>query len=174
MINSALTPKQQVFATEYLIDLNATQAAIRAGYSKRTAESQASRLLRNVKVREIIQELADKRAERTQITSDKVLEEIAKVAFSNIADYIEIQKDGTARVDLSKLTRDQGAALSSVTVDETREGRRIKINMGDKLKALDQLGKHLKLFTDRVEHGGDVNLTGFNIRFVDAKDGREV
>ena len=129
--------------------------------------------MKKAEIRKRVQELVDKRAERTQIKSDKVLEEIAKVAFSNIADYIEIQEDGTAMVDLSRLTGDQAAALSSVTVDETREGRRIKISMCDKLKALDQLGRHLKLFTDRIEHDGDVNLTGFNITFVDAKDGRE-
>ena len=173
MVNPTLTPKQQVFATEYLIDLNATQAAIRAGYSGKTAESQASRLLRNVKVKERIQELADKRAERTQITSDKVLEEIAKIAFSNIADYIEIQEDGTVQIDLSKLNRGKAAALSSVTVDEIKDGRRIKLNMCDKLKALDQLGRHLKLFTDRIEHDGDISPTGFNITFVDAENGRE-
>ena len=83
-MNSTLTPKQQLFATEYLIDLNATQAAIRAGYSKRTAESQGSRLLRNVKVKEHLSELGAKRSERCEITSDEVLHEIAKIAFVNL------------------------------------------------------------------------------------------
>ena len=140
MIKHTLTPKQKVFATEYLIDLNATQAAIRAGYSKRTAHSQGPRLLDNVEVKREIQELGAKRSERCKITSDEVLQEIAKIAF----------------VDLE---------------EEARVEHRARISVGEKLKALDQLGKHLKLFTDRVEHGGDVNLTGFNIKFVDAKDG---
>ncbi len=123
MLNSTLTAKQQVFATEYLIDLNATQAAIRAGYSKKTAESQGSRLLRNVKVKEHLSELGTKRSERCEITSDEVLQEIAKIAFVNL--------DEEAMVE-----------------------HRARISVSEKLKALEQLGKHLKLFTDRVEHDG--------------------
>ena len=123
MINSTLTAKQQIFATEYLIDLNATQAAIRAGYSKRTAHSQGPRLLDNVEVRRKIQELGAKRSERCEITSDEVLQEIAKIAF----------------VDLD---------------EEAMVEHRARISVSEKLKALDQLGKHLKLFTDRVEHDG--------------------
>ena len=123
MIKHTLTPKQQLFATEYLIDLNATQAAIRAGYSKRTAHSQGPRLLDNVEVKKRIQELGAKRSERCEITSDEVLQEIAKVAFVNL--------DEEAMVE-----------------------HRARISVGEKLKALDQLGKHLKLFTDRVQHDG--------------------
>ena len=75
----ALTAKQRRFVDEYLIDLNATQAAIRAGYSKKTAEVQASRLLSNVKVQTVMQQLMLKRELRTEITQDKVLADIEKV-----------------------------------------------------------------------------------------------
>ena len=75
----ALTAKQRRFVDEYLIDLNATQAAIRAGYSKKTAEVQASRLLSNVKVQTVMQQLMLKRELRTEITQDKVLADIENV-----------------------------------------------------------------------------------------------
>lgn len=77
----ALTAKQAAFVREYLVDLNATQAAIRAGYSKKTANVIASELLAKPNIQSAIQEEMKKRAERTEITADKVLKEFAKLAF---------------------------------------------------------------------------------------------
>ena len=176
-----LTEKQRRFCHEYLVDLNATQAAIRTGYSKKTAESQGSRLLTNVEVRKLIDDLKLARAEKLEITKDRVLREIAKSAFSNILDYMEVQPDGTAIVDLSNMTREQAAALGEITVDSYTEGngeelkdvKRVKIKLNDKGKALDQLGRHLQLFTDRIDLSGAVDIAGFNITFVGAKEGRE-
>lgn len=83
-----ITKKQQTFVDEYLIDLNGTQAAIRAGYSKRTASEQASRLLANVKVQAVIQEKMKEREKRTGITADRVLKQLEKIAFSDMKDFM--------------------------------------------------------------------------------------
>lgn len=163
--------RQERFCEEYLKDLNATEAAKRAGYSKRTAHSSGPRLLENVDIKKYISKLKRKRSEKTEITAEKVLKEIAKMAFSNLADYIKISKDGTAEIDLRKLTREQAAALSEVTVDDDSiGGQKVKIKLHDKLKGLEQLGRHLKLFTDRTELDGEVTFKGIDINFVKAPD----
>ncbi len=157
-----LTARERRFVEEYLVDLNGTQAAIRAGYSAKTAKVQASRLLTKANVRAAITAAKQDRAERTQVTQDQVLAELKKLGFANMADYIEVQSDGTAAIDLSKLDRDQAAAITEVVVDEYTEGRgddarqvkRIRFKLADKRGALVDMGKHLGMFTDRVEHTG--------------------
>ena len=111
-----LTKKQKMFVAEYLVDLNATQAAIRAGYSEKNAGKIGPELLGKTRISEAIQEQMDARENRTLITADKVLEELAKIGFSNLADYIQVRRDGTAYVDLSELTREQAAAVQEITV----------------------------------------------------------
>lgn len=157
-----LSEKQGQFVREYLIDLNATQAAIRAGYSKKTARSQGQRLLTNVDIAEAIAEAQQERAERTEITADRVLEELGKIGFANMQDYIRVTPDGDAYIDLSKLTREQAAALSEVTVEDFTEGRgddardvrRVKVKLIDKRAALVDIGKHLGMFIERKEVTG--------------------
>ena len=159
-----LTDKQKLFAHEYLIDLNATKAAIRAGYSKKTADKIGSQLLGKTRVKKAVDLAIKKRSQKLEITADQVLQEIAKSAFSNILDYVTVAKDGAAYVDLTKLTREQAAAISEITVDTfidktdviDRDVKRIRLKLNDKTKSLDQLGKHLKLFTDKVEVGGSL------------------
>lgn len=161
-----LTAKQQRFVEEYLIDLNATQAAIRAGYSKKTAEQQASRLLSNVKVQTAIQSAMNARSKRTEITADNVLQEIAKLGFSNMLDYVSVQDNGLACVDLSTMDRDQAAAITELTITTRKEYDKetetsdmvetVKFKLADKGVNLERLGKHLKLFTDNINHSGDV------------------
>lgn len=85
----ALTEKQKRFVAEYLVDLNATQAAIRAGYSEKTAYSQGQRLLKNVEIQTAVHNASKNRESRTEITQDKVLNELGKVAFANAADYTD-------------------------------------------------------------------------------------
>ena len=134
-----LTPKQQRFVDEYLIDLNATQAATRAGYSPRTANEQAARLLVNVSIQEAIQKARKAQEKRTQISADKILEEYAKIAFSNIQDFAEFN-DGTVRlISSEEIDREKLAAIESVS--ETKDGVRLKLH--SKLSALDKLAQHL-------------------------------
>jgi phage terminase small subunit len=157
-----LTNKQRLFVAEYLVDLNATQAAIRAGYSIKNADKIGPENLRKPKIQKAIQEQMDARENRTLITADKVLEELAKIGFSNLADYIQVQRDGTAYVDLSELTREQAAAVQEITVDEYAEGsgedvrlvKKVKLKLIDKIRALELIGKHLAMWVERHEHTG--------------------
>lgn len=162
----ALDGKRGRFVEEYLIDLNATQAAIRAGYSARSAEVTGHRLLRDAKVAAAIAEAQTERSARTEITADRVLTELAKIGFSNMADYMRAGPDGDPYLDFSALTRDQSAALQEVTVEDFKDGRgedardvrRIKFKLADKRAALVDIGKHLGMFVDRVEHSGGISL----------------
>lgn len=149
------------FAREYLIDLNGTRAAIAAGYSPKTAASQASDLLNVPKVQALIAKLNEKRQAKTEVNAEKVLTELALMGHSNMLDYIRVV-DGDAVVDLSGLTREQAAAMQEITVEDYVDGRgedardvkRIKFKLADKARSLELLGKHLALFADRQEHSG--------------------
>lgn len=154
-----LTPKQRAFKDEYLVDLNAAAAARRAGYSEKTADRIGHELLKKPEIAEAIRQALEERSKRTEITADRVLQELALLAFANTLDYHRIV-DGEPVIDLSALTRDQAAALSELSVDDYLDGRgpdarqvrRVKVKLADKKAALELLGKHLGLFTDRVEN----------------------
>lgn len=167
-----MTRKQEQFISEYLIDLNATQAAIRAGFSKRTAYSQGQRLLKNVEVQGAITEAQAKRAERLEITADKWLRELAIIGFSDLADYIEINNDtGAIRAKgFEEMSEAKSRALESIQEDrivrEDAKGEqsivneKVKFKLHDKLSALEKIGKHLGFLKDKIEHTGDLKLDG--------------
>jgi len=149
-----LAPRQAQFVAQYLIDLNATRAAQRAGYSPKTAYSQGQRLLKNVEVQSAIQAAMDKRAEKLEITADRVLDEIAKLAFFDPRKFFE--DDGSLK-RIQDLDDDTAMSLARMEVIELFEGSgeqkhayglMKKIKLADKLSALEKLGKHLKLFSD--------------------------
>ena len=154
-----LTKKQDLFVKEFLIDLNATQAAIRAGYSAKRAVRSGGKTCENLRLQLRFGTPWTIELPGLEITADAVLQEIAKLAFANIGDFIQIQQDGSAYVNLSDVNRDQLAALTEIHVDEYTDGRgddardvkRVKIKMADKKGNLELLGRHLKLFTDRLE-----------------------
>jgi phage terminase small subunit len=154
-----LTPKQHRFVKEYLVDLNATQAAIRAGFSAKTAEQAGSRLLRNVKVKAALEQEQASLAERTEITQERVLQELAKIGF---ADVRRMFTPGGNLLPPTDLNDDMAAAVQSVEVvvrrapgGEQGEVEHVhKIKLNDKLGALTQIGRHLGMFTDRHEHSG--------------------
>lgn len=149
-----LTAKQQRFCDEYLIDLNATQAAIRAGYSPKSACEQASRLLANVKVQEVIAVKMAIRSKRTGINQDRVLMEIAKMAFVNIDDVIDLN---TAQVK-ETATKEDLACIQSVKIKPTEYGTEREVRMCDKKSNLELLGRHLGMFKDKVEVEADMDL----------------
>lgn len=154
-----LTPQQLQFVAEYLIDLNATQAAIRAGYSAKTANQQGSRLLAHAKVSAAIVEAKAARAERNEITADRVIQELAKLGFSNMMDYMRVGPEGDPVLDFSAITREQAAALTEVTVEDFTDGRgedsrdvrRVKFKLADKRSALVDLGKHIGMFREQID-----------------------
>lgn len=149
-----MTEKQQRFVEEYLIDLNATQAAIRSGYSAKTADQQGSRMLANVKVQNEISKAMAERSKRTGVNQDRVVQELARIAFVKMTDVVNA--DGEIRPDASD---DDLACIESVkykrsdTDTGSSEEREIKI--ASKLKALELLGKHLGMWNDKL----DVNVT---------------
>lgn len=180
IVAGKLTPKQMRFCDEYLADanMNATQAAIRAGYAQKRASEQAYQLLQKTTVQEYIEKRKADRVARTEITQDKVLRELAIIAFSNAADYAKVverdavimKEDGeeitlldedgnpvkvqTVEYTLTdNLTDDQKKAIAQI-----RKGRDgIEVRLYDKLQALVQIGKHIGMFKDKVEVSGEVN-----------------
>jgi phage terminase small subunit len=154
----------EIFAREYVIDLNATRAAIAAGYSESTAGAQGCRLLKKSKTRKLIDSLISKRATKLEIAAERIDEEVAKLAFSNMFDYMEISEDGKPTgLDLSKLTRDQAAAIQEITEDTTggagdgerRLILRTKFKLSDKTKNLELLYRRKGLLQDKLA------VTGF-------------
>ncbi len=165
-----LTPKQRRFVDEYLIDLNATQAAIRAGYSPKTANEQGARLLANVSIAEAIREARDKRQQRTEITQDRVLQEYARLAFCDPRRLFNA--DGSPK-PIEELDDDTAAALAGLEVREEFEGKgqertlagyTKKYKLANKLGALDSLAKHMGLFDAKEEDSEDetikIEITG--------------
>lgn len=151
-----LTEKQQRFVEEYLIDLNATQAAIRAGYSPKTAKDIGCENLTKPNIRACIDKEIAERSKRTGINKDRVIRELARLAFVNANDVIDID-EATLKADA---TTDDTAAIASVKVKTipTKEGEGVEreIKLTDKLKALELLGKHLGMFKDKLEIQGSV------------------
>lgn len=160
----ALTHKQIMFCQEYIVDLNATKAAIRAGYSEKTARSIASENLTKPDICAKIQQYMDLRSERLEITADRVLSELSKIGFSDIRNIFTC--DG-ALLPPADIDDNTAAAVQSVEVvtrysgEEDESGNKIpdhvhKIRLADKKGALELMGKHLKIYTEQQ----DITHTG--------------
>ena len=153
-----MTKKQKQFVEEYLIDLNATQAAIRAGYSPDTAQQMGSENLSKPVIKNAIDKAMADRSRRTGINQDRVIREIAKLAFLNSVDVINMD-EATVK---GEANRDDTACIASVKVKVIpTEGGNIterEVKTYDKLKALELLGRHLGILNDKlkVEGGGTV------------------
>ncbi len=151
--HTKLAPKRFAFVQEYIKDLNGTQAAIRAGYSPRSANVTSTRLLMDANVQESIQEYKEMAAKRSQVTVDRTIEEYRRIAFANITDAVHVRGGCVYIDDTDDLTPEQQAAIAEI--HQTKDGVRIKFH--DKTKALDSLGKHLGMLSDKVqvEHVGE-------------------
>ncbi len=149
-----MTEKQQRFVDEYLIDLNATQAAIRAGYSVKTANEQGAQNLAKVSIQqEIAEQMAD-RSRRTGVNQDRIVLELARIAFAKITDIVD--SEGKIK---STATDDDLACIESVkykgSESETSSSVEREVKLSSKLKALELLGKHLGMWNDKL----DVNVS---------------
>ncbi len=148
-----LTAKQEQFCQEYIIDFNAAQAAIRAGYSEDTAKQIGYENLTKPYIQEYLQELKAKRAEKTQISQERVLQEYARLGFSDIRKLYD--ENGRLK-DVQDLDDDTAAAISSIEVNITKnednEFESVKkYKMVDKKGALDSVARHLGMFNDSLE-----------------------
>ena len=154
--------KRSLFVREYLVDRNGTRAAIAAGYAPRSASVTSCRLLRNAKVRAELSQVTEQRLERVEVTADAVIQELAKVAFANMKDYLSVREDGSIYVDVSQITPVQAAGLADLRIDEVRTEkgsiRRTRLKLGPKTRALELLGKHLKLWSDQAQPKHDLSL----------------
>lgn len=157
-----MNPKQAAFVREYLIDKNGRQAAIRAGYSAKTAESKASQLLRIVKVSRAVALGIEKQVAKAEITADRTLQEIVRLATVDLRGFYD--ESGNLK-PLHTLTPEQGAALAGVetlkrniTAGDGEMETVYKIKLWDKTRALEMLAKHFALLVERVEHSGSISL----------------
>lgn len=183
----ALTAKQRRFVEEYLVDLNATQAAIRAGYSEKTAGQIGDENLKKPQIAAAVQEAQAARSARTEITQDMVLRELAKIGFADIRKVVrwsntELQTvegdDGPMTVayhglmltSADEIDDDTAAAISEIS--QGKEGLKVKFH--DKKGALVDIGRHLGMFKERVEHsgpdGGPIPITPTMIELVAPDD----
>lgn len=153
----ALTEKQKRFVAEYLIDLNATQAAIRAGYSEKTASRIGPELLGKTCVSTAVQAAVEERQARTGITQDWVLEELRRIASANGADFAKVVGRTVELTDTDDLPPEKKAAISGIK--ETKFG--IEVATYDKVRALELLGKHLGLFEKAGNTGEQDGIDAF-------------
>ena len=163
-----LTAKQKAFVEEYLIDLNATQAAIRAGYSVQTANEQGAQNLAKLSISEAIAKAMAERSKRTGVSQDRIINELAAIGFSNATDYVRIveepvivnghyvkdpdtglirKQEAVKIIPTDEIPEDKKKAIAGI-----KEGRYgIELITCDKVKALELLGRHLGMFKDKVE-----------------------
>jgi len=154
--------RQELFAQEYVIDLNGARAARAVGIAEAGSRVWASRILTKPNVQRRITELQAKRASKLEIKAEHVADELRKLAFANMQDYMRVNADGWPELDLSTLTRDQAAAIKEFSEDATggqgdgerRLVLRRRFKLGDKRGSLELLGRHLGMFKDNV------NVTG--------------
>ena len=157
-----LPPMQDRFVDEWLIDFNGTQAAIRAGYSERSARSIAGRLLTKDNIQAEISRRQKDLQRRTEISQERVLRELARVAFADAADYVQVEtriiNRGEVKVPIelavhketADLSADQRAAIASI-----KQGANgVEIKLHDKIKALELLGRHIGMFNDKLSLSG--------------------
>lgn len=154
-----LSPQRLLFCTEYLIDLNGTQAAIRAGYSPKSAYNQANRLMSNDDVKRSINSLKQARAQRLRVDGDEVLQNWVLLSRGNVADFLPNDHP------LKGMTRDQLYALpecvTEVSSEKEGEGTTtVKIKLDDRLRASEMVAKHIGLFeADNRQKKADVKMT---------------
>ena len=153
-----LSEKKRVFVEGYIVSLNGAKAARDAGYPEKTAAVRASQLLTEPDVREYIDKLLAARSKRTQISADRVLEELARVAFLDPRSIMNTDESGNVSFkSTEEMTLDDAACIKEITQDASGN---TSVKLHDKLSALEKIGKHLKLFTDVTETKFDLTQMG--------------
>jgi len=158
-------PKHERFAQEMAKGTGQHDSYRQAGYAGDRAA--ASKLADRPEIVARVAEIVGKAAAKAEITVERIMAELALLGFANMQDYMRASLDGDPVLDFSGLTREQAAALVEVTVEDFKDGRgedarevrKVKFKLADKRAALVDMGRHLKMFTDKVEHSGAVNVT---------------
>ena len=148
-----LNDRQARFVAEYLLDLNATQAAVRAGYSPQSARTQAADLLTNPNIAAAIAEAQAARGRRTEVTADRVVLELARVAFGDPRRVMSWGPGGVRLRPSAELADEEAAIVAEVGETTTKEGGSLRVKTVDKLGALRLLGRHLGMFGEKADPG---------------------
>jgi phage terminase small subunit len=164
-----LTDKQEKFCVEYLTDLNATQAAVRSGYSPNleSAATEGGRLLGKVEIQERLTQLRAEIIASESVTPQSVIHELKRIGFSDIRRHVVYSADGVTLRSSEQLSNDDAAAVQMVSQTVTKEGGSISFKLHDKIKALELCGKHLGMFDTNV------NLNGRLKMVLEGSDGKE-
>lgn len=163
-----LTIQQKRFVDEYLFDFNGTRAAIRAGYSPKSAEQQAVRMLGYAKVANAIEEKRQRLSIKTEIKAEKVLQEIARIAFSDMRNLATWEGQEVFFKSSSEITDDMAACISEITSTtiQSKSGKKVnmKIKLHDKMRAIEMLAKNLNLLVNQDQNGQNpIAITPENI-----------
>lgn len=159
-----MTPKQERFIAEYRKDLNATQAAIRAGYSPKTANEQGARLLADASVSKVLAEKTKKALDKLELSAERTLSETASLAFSDLSAFYTETGDVKPMSEWTPAMRAAVQSLETLDRDITpgERGPAAKVHrlkLWDKPKALDTLAKHFGLLIEKVQHSGEIAFT---------------
>jgi phage terminase small subunit len=159
MSKDRLTPRHQRFVAQYLIDLNGSQAAIRAGYAPRSAARYGVKLLRHPGIAAAVSQELAAREEKARITGDRVLQEYGRMAFANMRDFADWGRNGVTLREQSDLSEADAAAVAEILPSDAN-GKGGKIKLYDKKAALDALARHLGLFDPRSQLGKEDRTAG--------------
>jgi len=171
MTGKLLNRRQKLFVQEYLVDLNATQAAIRAGYSPKTAPFIGAENLKKPQIQTAISAAMAERSKRTEITQDMVVKELALIGFADMADFVKIDESGMIQaIPLDTLAEGKSRIIKKVrekrVIKSTAEGDQIldatyEFELCDKVKSLENLGRHLGMFVEKreIDFKQPLNLT---------------
>lgn len=163
----ALTAKQQAFVAEYLVDFNGAAAAVRAGYSEKTAKSIASELLQKPEIASAVDAAKADRVERVHVSQDDVVRELAAVAFARLSDFVSWDDGEITLVSSDQIEAEKMPALRElVATVETFDGetgsrttRRMQVRQHDKIRALELLGRHTGLWKEGGLPEGEIQVT---------------
>lgn len=161
--SQTLSDREKRFCEEYIIDLNGTQALLRVSnrMTRQSASTESSRLLKLDRIQKRLSELRAEQSKRTAVTADRVIAELARVAFFDLG---SAYNDEGALLDVPEMPEDVRRALQGIKIFEEfgenkkKIGETRELKPADKVRALELLGKHFKLFTDKHEHAGKLSL----------------
>lgn len=172
MPKGKLTEQQEQFCQFYVQMRHITDAAKAAGYSEKSAHSQGSALLKKLEINTRIFEIRSAQMADVNITSKRVLQELAAIAFSSIHDVADYNRGVLSLRDFRELSRQDKAAIQSIKIIHAKEGTNIHFQLYDKQKALEMLGRYLALFNDQLNLKSDKPITVNVVRGkCDASDG---
>lgn len=152
-----LTVREARFVEEYLEDLCGARAAVRAGYSPKRSNARALLILRRPRVKAAIKVAQEARSKATNITAERVLEELARVGFADVTDYLEQDKRGTKLKRFEDMPAGSTKALEGVSESRGPQGDRVSVKLQDKMKALDRLCAHLGICKEQLDLSGQVD-----------------